>query len=102
MCTSLKKHCVGLLKLQELGNNKIDSYFCQEKFDKYPHERTLFVKQENGGNVWNIQEFNEKQIHNDWFKEDEVYFLWVEFMTTTSCACHVVWLRRIIDQLGES
>jgi len=26
----------------------------------------------------------------------------VEFMTITLCACHVVWLRRILGQLGES
>jgi len=40
----------GISQALRAWYNKIDSYFCQKKFDECPHEHTLFVKQENRGN----------------------------------------------------
>jgi hypothetical protein len=42
----LKKALYGLKQALRAWYSKIESYFSQEKFEKCPHEHTLFVKKE--------------------------------------------------------
>ncbi|GAU46899.1 hypothetical protein TSUD_296780 [Trifolium subterraneum] len=47
----LRKALYGLKQAPRAWYSKIKSYFNQEKFEKCPHEHTLFVKQDKKGNV---------------------------------------------------
>ncbi|MCH85372.1 hypothetical protein A2U01_0006218, partial [Trifolium medium] len=47
----LKKALYGLKQAPRAWYSKIESYFVQEKFEKCPHEHTLFVKQSSQGKL---------------------------------------------------
>ncbi|GAU13002.1 hypothetical protein TSUD_173010 [Trifolium subterraneum] len=47
----LRKALYGLKQAPRAWYSKIESYFNQEKFEKCPHEHTLFVKQDKKGNI---------------------------------------------------
>ncbi|CAJ2642245.1 unnamed protein product [Trifolium pratense] len=47
----LKKALYGLKQAPRAWYSKIESYFAQEKFQKCPHEHTLFIKQDDKKNV---------------------------------------------------
>jgi hypothetical protein len=47
----LKKALYGLKQAPRAWYSKIESYFNSEKFDKCPHEPTLFVKHGDGGKI---------------------------------------------------
>jgi len=44
MVYKIKKASYGLRQAPKVWYNNIDSYFCQEGFEKCPHEHTSFIK----------------------------------------------------------
>ena len=67
----LKKALYGLKQAPRAWYSKIESYFCQQKFEKCPHEHTLFVRQETRGKILIVSLYVDDLIYTG---NDEIMF----------------------------
>jgi hypothetical protein len=68
----LKKSHYGLRHAPRAWYSKIKSYFCNEGFEKCPHEHTLFVKHNDNNKMIVVCQYVDDMIFTG---NDQIFFL---------------------------